>query len=110
MPDEPARPGPRSVPTLAEIARVFTRYANTTFGGGSATIAVLLLILKRVNTVWIIGAAAALSFAGSVTGGARLRPPGATVGQRYSGSSEPRTVGISSETVGWACTARSRTV
>src|SRR5437868_11293677 len=41
MPDEPARPRPRSVPTLAEIARVFTRYANTTFGGGSATIAVL---------------------------------------------------------------------
>jgi chromate transporter len=29
------------VPTLAEIAGMFTRYANTTFGGGSATIAVL---------------------------------------------------------------------
>lgn len=28
-------------PTLTAIARVFARYANTTFGGGSATIAVL---------------------------------------------------------------------
>lgn len=28
-------------PSLSEIASVFTRYANTTFGGGSATIAVL---------------------------------------------------------------------
>ena len=28
-------------PTLAAIASVFARYANTTFGGGSATIAVL---------------------------------------------------------------------
>ena len=31
----------RDVPELAEIAQVFARYANTTFGGGSATIAVL---------------------------------------------------------------------
>lgn len=31
----------RSKPTLAELASVFARYANTTFGGGSATIAVL---------------------------------------------------------------------
>lgn len=41
MPDESERITPRTVPTLAEIASVFARYANTTFGGGSATIAVL---------------------------------------------------------------------
>lgn len=41
MPEESERTRPRAVPTLAEIASVFTRYANTTFGGGSATIAVL---------------------------------------------------------------------
>jgi chromate transporter len=35
------RAGPRPTPTLAAIARVFARHANTTFGGGSATIAVL---------------------------------------------------------------------
>lgn len=33
--------GSRVAPTLAAIAGVFARYANTTFGGGSATIAVL---------------------------------------------------------------------
>jgi len=33
--------GPPLRPTLAAIAGVFARYANTTFGGGSATIAVL---------------------------------------------------------------------
>jgi chromate transporter len=33
--------GHRSAPTLLAIATVFGRYANTTFGGGSATIAVL---------------------------------------------------------------------
>lgn len=39
---EASEPGrPRTAPTLAEIASVFARYANTTFGGGSATIAVL---------------------------------------------------------------------
>lgn len=32
---------PRPKATLAAIASVFARYANTTFGGGSATIAVL---------------------------------------------------------------------
>lgn len=31
----------RPTPTLGAIASVFARYANTTFGGGSATIAVL---------------------------------------------------------------------
>jgi chromate transporter len=41
MVDESERTRPRAVPTLAEIASVFARYANTTFGGGSATIGVL---------------------------------------------------------------------
>ncbi|HET9625077.1 MAG TPA: chromate transporter [Kofleriaceae bacterium] len=36
-----AEPSARARPTLAQIASVFARYANTTFGGGSATIAVL---------------------------------------------------------------------
>jgi chromate transporter len=35
--DEPSP----TAPSLGQIASVFTRYANTTFGGGSATIAVL---------------------------------------------------------------------
>jgi hypothetical protein len=39
MPEESERTRPRAVPRLAEIASVFARYANTTFGGGSATIA-----------------------------------------------------------------------
>ena len=38
---EKARPIPTIVPRLGEIASVFARYANLTFGGGSATIAVL---------------------------------------------------------------------
>ena len=37
MAEEPKRPAP----ALAALAGVFARYANTTFGGGSATIAVL---------------------------------------------------------------------
>src|ERR1044071_5798203 len=41
MGDRVDRAGPRPAPTLAAIARVFARHANTTFGGGSATIAVL---------------------------------------------------------------------
>lgn len=41
MADDPARPRARPVPTLAAIAGVFARHANLTFGGGSATIAVL---------------------------------------------------------------------
>lgn len=40
MADAPERTGPPK-PTLAALAAVFARYANTTFGGGSATIAVL---------------------------------------------------------------------
>lgn len=38
---EPDAPEPIVTPTLGELASVFARYANTTFGGGSATIAVL---------------------------------------------------------------------
>jgi chromate transporter len=38
--DEPAAPAPVR-PRLAAIAWLFTRYANLTFGGGSATVAVL---------------------------------------------------------------------
>ena len=38
---DPDRGAQRAAPTLAAIARVFARHANTTFGGGSATIAVL---------------------------------------------------------------------
>jgi chromate transporter len=41
MVEAPERSRPRSVPTLAEIAVVFARCANMTFGGGNATIAVL---------------------------------------------------------------------
>jgi chromate transporter len=49
-------------PTLAAIASVFARYANTTFGGGSATIAVLKeQILVRRG--WISEADFDLSYA-----------------------------------------------
>jgi chromate transporter len=41
MADPADRARHRPVPTLTAIARVFARHANTTFGGGSATIAVL---------------------------------------------------------------------
>ena len=41
MSDGPGVEEEVKTPTLAEIASVFGRYANTTFGGGSATIAVL---------------------------------------------------------------------
>ena len=41
MADEPVPTAERPRPTLADLASVFARYANTTFGGGSATIAVL---------------------------------------------------------------------
>ncbi|HET7502655.1 MAG TPA: chromate transporter [Kofleriaceae bacterium] len=41
MSEPPGQPRSRSTPTLAQLARVFAWYANTTFGGGSATIAVL---------------------------------------------------------------------
>ena len=38
-----------SAPSLSNLAGVFTRYANLTFGGGSATIAVLheLVVARR---------------------------------------------------------------
>jgi chromate transporter len=39
--NEPDESTPRTPPKLRAIASVFARYANTTFGGGSATIAVL---------------------------------------------------------------------
>jgi hypothetical protein len=38
---------------------------------GITAVALPLLIMKRFNTLWIIGAAAALSFTGSITGVAR---------------------------------------
>lgn len=41
MPDEAPANEPRVPPTLWSLLSVFARYANTTFGGGSATIAVL---------------------------------------------------------------------
>jgi chromate transporter len=41
MVDPAGRAGQRPAPSLAAIARVFARHANSTFGGGSATIAVL---------------------------------------------------------------------
>jgi chromate transporter len=50
MGDEPTRPeGSRPRPTLPALASVFARFANATFGGGSATIAVLReqLVVKR---------------------------------------------------------------
>jgi len=41
MTDEPVANDKRARPTLWSLVNVFSRYANTTFGGGSATIAVL---------------------------------------------------------------------
>src|SRR4051812_45020695 len=62
MPEDSERTRPRVVPKLAEIASVFARYANTTFGGGSATIAVLReQILTRRG--WIDEAEFDLSYA-----------------------------------------------
>ena len=50
------------MPTLAAIAGVFARYANTTFGGGSATIAVLRQQIV-VGRRWIDEAEFDLSYA-----------------------------------------------
>jgi len=49
MADQAHDAASRSSPTLATLAVVFARYANTTFGGGSATIAVLKeqVVVKR---------------------------------------------------------------
>ncbi len=49
MSDEVATVEARVRPTLGAIASIFARYANTTFGGGSATIAVLKeeVVVKR---------------------------------------------------------------
>jgi chromate transporter len=52
MADPADRARQRLVPTLAAIARVFARHANTTFGGGSATIAVLRRQLV-VRQAWL---------------------------------------------------------
>lgn len=62
MADAPEQRQPLSRPTLAAIAGVFARYANTTFGGGSATIAVLKdqILAKRG---WINDADFDLSYA-----------------------------------------------
>ena len=54
--------GSRAAPTLAVIAGVFARYANTTFGGGSATIAVLKEQVVR-RRGWIDEAEFELSYA-----------------------------------------------
>jgi chromate transporter len=62
MPEASRAARPRSIPTLGEIARVFARHANATFGGGSATIAVLRSqILARRN--WIDEAEFDLNYA-----------------------------------------------
>lgn len=62
MAEEPGRTGARPAPTLAAIAGVFARHANTTFGGGSATIAVLKqqVVVRRG---WIDEAEFDLSYA-----------------------------------------------
>jgi chromate transport protein ChrA len=62
MPEAPAPGRPRTVPTLAQITSVFARHANTTFGGGSATIAVLKeqIVTRRG---WIDEAEFELSYA-----------------------------------------------
>lgn len=61
MASEPAREA-RPRPTLRAIAGVFARYANMTFGGGSATIAVLhdQIVERRA---WITPAEFHLSYA-----------------------------------------------
>ena len=62
MADAPERSEPPPRPKLAAIAGVFARYANTTFGGGSATIAVLKeqILAKRS---WISEAEFDLNYA-----------------------------------------------
>jgi len=62
MAELPEPAAARPAPTLAAIARVFARHANTTFGGGSATIAVLRqqLVARRG---WIGEADFELSYA-----------------------------------------------
>jgi chromate transporter len=61
MAEDPERTG-RATPTLAALASVFGRYANTTFGGGSATIAVLKEQIVRKRG-WIDEAEFDLSYA-----------------------------------------------
>ena len=54
--------GERPRPTLRAIASTFARYANTTFGGGSATIAVLKEQIVDRRT-WLTPAEFHLSYA-----------------------------------------------
>jgi chromate transporter len=58
----PEAPDGASKPSLIEVARVFVRYANLTWGGGSATIAVLhdQIVTKRS---WISELQSNLAFA-----------------------------------------------
>lgn len=62
MADPPDARRQRPAPTLAAIASVFARHANTTFGGGSATIAVLKqqVVTRRA---WLDDAEFDLSYA-----------------------------------------------
>jgi chromate transporter len=62
MADPDDRIRQRPVPTLAAIARVFAHHANTTFGGGSATIAVLRRQLV-VRQAWLDDAEFDLGYA-----------------------------------------------
>ncbi len=62
MTDPADRARQRPVPTLTAIARVFARHANTTFGGGSATIAVLRRQLVARHA-WLDDAQFDLSYA-----------------------------------------------
>jgi chromate transporter len=56
------RAAPRPAPTLAAIVSVFARHANTTFGGGSATIAVLRRHIVA-HHAWLDAAEFDLSYA-----------------------------------------------
>lgn len=62
MADPADRVAQPPAPTLAAIACVFARHANTTFGGGSATIAVLRQHLVA-RCAWLDDAAFDLSYA-----------------------------------------------
>ena len=44
-------------------------------------VALPLLLLKRINTLWIVAGAAALSFTGSMIGVAQLNDPAPTIAQ-----------------------------
>lgn len=67
-------------PTLAQIGRVFLRYGNWTFGGGSATVAVLQTeLIDRKQ--WVSREAFALAFGlARLTPGTNLLSFGAGIG------------------------------